>query len=105
MLTKEIIELALLEDIGCGDVTTESIVPKDLKIQAQLVAKENLVLAGMEVVEHVFAHFDPELIDQFNNIARDLYDEFSGRDDERLKDQLRDMTNRYFQSGIDTLSY
>jgi len=50
-------------------------------------------------------HFDPELIDKFKNIAQNLYDEFSGRDDDKLKDQLRELTSHYFQSGIDTLSY
>ncbi len=51
------------------------------------------------------SHFDPELLDKFRHIARDLYDEYSGREDGRLKDQLHELTNRYFQSGIDTLSY
>ncbi len=51
------------------------------------------------------SHFDPELLDKFMNIARDLYDKFSGREDEQLKDQLHTLTNRYFQSGIDTLKY
>ncbi len=50
-------------------------------------------------------HFDPELVDKFKNIARNLYDEFSGRDDERLKDQLHKLTIHYFHSGIETLNY
>lgn len=50
-------------------------------------------------------HFDPELVDKFKRIARDLYSEFSGRDDDGLRSQLHALTNRYFHSGINTLSY
>ena len=50
-------------------------------------------------------HFDPEILDKFKDIAHELYDEYSGRDDERLKSQLRKLTGHYFQSGIDTLNY
>ena len=60
----------------------------------------------MEILEQgKGSHFDPELLDKFRQIARDLYDEFSGREDDRLKQQLHELTGRYFQSGIDTLSY
>jgi len=51
------------------------------------------------------SHFDPELLEKFNGIARELYDEFSGREDDRLKDQLHALTSQYFHSGIDTLNY
>ncbi len=60
----------------------------------------------MEILEQgKGSHFDPELLDKFRQIARNLYDEFSGREDDRLKQQLHELTGRYFQSGIDTLSY
>ena len=60
----------------------------------------------MEILEQSKGtHFDPELVDKFRHIARELYDEFSGREDGKLKDQLHEITRRYFQSGIDTLSY
>jgi len=60
----------------------------------------------MEILEQgKGTHFDPELLDKFRYIARDLYDKFSGREDDRLKEQLHELTNRYFQSGIDTLKY
>ncbi|HEB56858.1 MAG TPA: HD-GYP domain-containing protein [Gammaproteobacteria bacterium] len=50
-------------------------------------------------------HFDPELVDRFSHIAADLYHKFSGRDDAGLRNQLHILTNRYFHSGINTLSY
>ncbi|MBI5788614.1 MAG: carboxylating nicotinate-nucleotide diphosphorylase [Candidatus Schekmanbacteria bacterium] len=56
-----IIDLALVEDIGSGDITTAAIVPDDLILKAELQAKEDLVLAGLGVVKQVFEHFDPQI--------------------------------------------
>jgi nicotinate-nucleotide pyrophosphorylase (carboxylating) len=53
-----IIQAALIEDIGSGDITTLSTVPKGTPSRAQLVAKEDFVLAGMDVVERVFTLLD-----------------------------------------------
>ena len=53
-----IIQAALTEDIGSGDITTLSTVPKGTPSRAQLVAKEDFVLAGMDVVERVFTLLD-----------------------------------------------
>ncbi len=60
----------------------------------------------MQIIEQEKGtHFDPELVDKFSLIANKLYSEFSGLDDGGLKDQLHIVTNRYFHSGINTLSY
>nr|WP_320116598.1 carboxylating nicotinate-nucleotide diphosphorylase [uncultured Desulfuromonas sp.] len=56
-----IIQMALREDIGSGDITTLSTVPKGTPSRAQLVAKEDFVLAGMEVVERVFKLLDADV--------------------------------------------
>lgn len=45
-----LIEQALNEDIGFGDVTSESLIPEDQFGRAILQAKENGVVSGMEVV-------------------------------------------------------
>jgi len=58
--------LALEEDIGPGDITTQLLVPKDESGTAEIVAKEDFVLAGFEVVEMVFKKLDPETRVQFN---------------------------------------
>ena len=57
--TKELIELALKEDIGPGDITTDNIVPADEKGQGIIVAKQDLVIAGMQVAENVFNTLEP----------------------------------------------
>jgi len=45
---------ALLEDIGAGDLTTESIVSPDLAATGDFVAKQNLILAGWPLVSRIF---------------------------------------------------
>jgi len=41
-------------------------------------------------------HFAPDILDAFTKIAEPLYKEFAGREDDGLKDQLREITQRYF---------
>ncbi|HXH69408.1 MAG TPA: carboxylating nicotinate-nucleotide diphosphorylase [Pyrinomonadaceae bacterium] len=50
----------LREDIGRGDITTQSTVPPDVRGLGRFLAKEDLVVCGLEVAEAVFAHLDPE---------------------------------------------
>jgi nicotinate-nucleotide pyrophosphorylase (carboxylating) len=48
------IRRALEEDIGSGDVTTDSIVPAGASLRGRIVAKQNGVVAGLAVAEEVF---------------------------------------------------
>ena len=57
----EIIRNALQEDIGTGDFSTLSCVPKEAKGSAQLIVKENGVLAGIEVAKRIYEIYDPSL--------------------------------------------
>lgn len=52
------IRLALEEDLGAGDVTTSSIVPDDARAHARLVAKQDGIVAGLDVAEAVFLELD-----------------------------------------------
>ena len=56
-----LIDLALEEDLGPGDVTTRALVPPELMGEAQIRAKEPLVVAGLPVAARVFARLDPVL--------------------------------------------
>ncbi|MCA9523083.1 MAG: nicotinate-nucleotide diphosphorylase (carboxylating), partial [Myxococcales bacterium] len=56
-----LIELALTEDIGHGDVTSLATIPADALGSAIFIAKEELVLSGVDVVERVFQRIDPEV--------------------------------------------
>ena len=50
----DLIAASLVEDIGTGDVTTRAIVPRGKRGSALIVAKEELVVAGLPVAEEVF---------------------------------------------------
>lgn len=54
-------ELAYAEDIGSGDITTNSIIQPAEKKKAVFVAKENGVVAGLPVAEMVFRELDETL--------------------------------------------
>jgi nicotinate-nucleotide pyrophosphorylase (carboxylating) len=56
-----IVDLALDEDTGHGDVTSEALIPPDLSGKSSLLVKEKGVLAGIEVASHVFHRVDPLL--------------------------------------------
>lgn len=59
--TKRLIRLALEEDIGPGDVTTDALIEPDRVAKAAIFAKEPLVLAGLPVAQEVFSTLDPAM--------------------------------------------
>ena len=52
------IRRALAEDIGTGDATTDSIVPANAQVEALIKAKQNGVVAGLDVAAAVFHSLD-----------------------------------------------
>ena len=61
-----LIELALDEDLGAaGDVTSNALVPPDALGSGELLAKEQLVLAGLDAFARVFHYVDPEVTVEF----------------------------------------
>ena len=50
----KLIDLALAEDLGSGDLTTEAIFPQRYVGRAAVVAREKLVVSGLPVVHEVF---------------------------------------------------
>ena len=61
-LIKPIIDYALREDIGSGDITTNSIIPVDLQSTATMTAKSTGIIAGISVAEYIFKVLDPNII-------------------------------------------
>lgn len=51
----EIVHWALAEDIGSGDITTTLCVPADRKAVAHMIARQSLVVAGIELLGEIFA--------------------------------------------------
>ena len=61
LAVREIIRLALAEDIGRGDLTTEATIPVDAQATAEIEQKAPGVLCGLPVIEAVFAELDPRV--------------------------------------------
>ena len=53
-----VIRRALVEDIGSGDVTSNSIIPAEACMTGQIIAKQKGVIAGLDVTEAVYRTFD-----------------------------------------------
>ena len=64
-----IIDLALAEDLGHGDITSEVLIPPDLEGKASILIKERGILAGIEVAKKVFLRVDSSL--RFNVLTKD----------------------------------
>ena len=58
---KAIVERALEEDLGQGDITTDSLIPPDIRGLGLIVAKTTGVIAGIEVALEVFRQTDPSV--------------------------------------------
>jgi nicotinate-nucleotide pyrophosphorylase (carboxylating) len=59
--TEELISLALLEDLAFGDLTSQAIFPPAHRSTAKLLARQDLVLCGIDVARRVFERVDPAL--------------------------------------------
>lgn len=55
------IQRALAEDIGSGDVTTDTIVPADASLRGRIVAKQDGVVAGLEITRHVLLALNSQI--------------------------------------------
>lgn len=58
---KILIDLALAEDIGTGDITSTYFIPVDRTARALIVARERGVISGIDIASMVFQTVDPQL--------------------------------------------
>lgn len=58
---EKIIKLALKEDVGKGDITSELLIPKNSKSSAELLVKENGIIAGLEIFRLVYKIIDRKI--------------------------------------------
>ncbi len=61
-LIDRIIDLAFEEDIATGDITTDSIIPESSMAVAEMKAKADGVISGIEIVEKVFRKFQQDIV-------------------------------------------
>jgi nicotinate-nucleotide pyrophosphorylase (carboxylating) len=47
----------LYDDVGFEDITTKALIPPDLEIEAEIICKENGVIAGVELADNIFKEF------------------------------------------------
>jgi len=66
---ERVVQAALAEDVGEGDVTTEATVAENAIGSAQLLVKEPGVVCGLEVAEAVFRALDPDV--RFDTLVED----------------------------------
>ncbi len=66
---KSIVAKALEEDVGQGDITTESLIPPNLQGKASMLVKSRGVLAGIQVAEITFSQVDSSL--RFERLVQD----------------------------------
>lgn len=57
--TREIIKLAFAEDIGPGDITTDYLIDPVAEGEGYIIAKQDLVLCGVDIAVEVFKTLDP----------------------------------------------
>lgn len=57
----DLIDMALREDIGTGDITSESTIPEDTMAKAVILSKDEGILAGIDIACEVFHKIDPDI--------------------------------------------
>jgi nicotinate-nucleotide pyrophosphorylase (carboxylating) len=65
-LTDELFKIAILEDIGSGDITSQLLVPENLNAKAHIICKERIILAGIPFVKRFFY-----ILSSFFNLKHD----------------------------------
>jgi len=60
-ILKEIIERALAEDILYGDRTTDALFPRPILATGEIIAKEKLIVAGLDLFQAVFQVLDSQV--------------------------------------------
>jgi nicotinate-nucleotide pyrophosphorylase (carboxylating) len=58
---QRLVQTALEEDIGAGDATVLATIPARATGKARIIAREDLVCAGLPMAERVFRALDPAL--------------------------------------------
>lgn len=110
ILIDKIIEQALLEDIWTGDITSESIIPYDLKARSIIKTKEEGIIAGLGIANLVFKKLDSEIVFQEKikdgtKVSRDkVLSEITGPAQTILKGERVALNFLQRMSGIATIT-
>ncbi len=106
-----LIKLALQEDIGDGDITTDAIIPPDSLSEAELIAKDDGIICGVEVFCDTMYEVDSSLtIEKYfndgNSIKKgDITIKINGRTQSILKAERTALNFIQRMSGIATKTF
>ncbi|WP_088157252.1 carboxylating nicotinate-nucleotide diphosphorylase [Achromobacter xylosoxidans] len=90
VMLEPLVRAALLEDLGrAGDLTTDAIVPADATAQTRLVARQDGVLAGLDLARLAFRAMDPGI--KFDVALRDGSELQPGAEIARISGNARAM--------------
>lgn len=60
-LIDKLIDLAVMEDISDGDITTNAIIPIEARATAEMKAKADGIISGLEIAKRVFERFEKNI--------------------------------------------
>ena len=64
-----LIDSAIEEDLGRGDITTHTVLLEPRECEARIIARDDLVICGLELAAYIFARVDPSL--RFSALVND----------------------------------
>lgn len=105
---KKIVEAALLEDIGGGDITSDLLFKNNMVVSGNIKAKESFILSGIEIAREVFNAVNPCIIfratkkDGAKVKTGDTLAELTGNADDLMKSERTALNFIQHLSGIST---
>lgn len=106
----KIIETAIIEDMNNGDITTDNLIDKDSTDIAEIMVKEDGVIAGLDLAEKIYSFLDEDIV--FEKLINDgdkakkgeIIARVKGRTRTILKGERTVLNFMQRMSGIATLS-
>lgn len=108
--TLDLIRLALEEDLSGGDITSDAIFTADEETQGAFIAKQELTVCGIALVEEVYRHVDPEItcewyVEDGDRIGPGVFGVSKGRARSLLRAERLALNFLRHLSGVSTLTY
>ncbi len=101
----DVVAAALEEDIGSGDLTTELCVPAEQLASARIIARQSLIVAGVDVLQQIFSRIEIHQADGTASNAGDVIATVHGTARELLTRERTALNFLQRLSGIATLAH
>lgn len=62
MFVDRILDVAIAEDLGRGDITSQAVIPPEIRFSGIMAAREDMVCAGLPIAGRVFERFSPDIL-------------------------------------------